>query len=117
MTPTDGAAWVAFGVIALLVLALVALAAEYWVERDGREPDARKKVREMSTKRHVGYDGTRYDTGDRVEIHPGTDLWMQGARYGTVVGSSLTPDDRVHVEMDALPSRKFSGSEDTFRLI
>ena len=28
MTPTDGAAWLAFGVIALLVLALVALAAD-----------------------------------------------------------------------------------------
>ena len=24
--------------------------------------------------------------GCRVEVHPGTDLWMMGARYGTVVG-------------------------------
>ena len=36
-TPTDGAAWLAFGAIALLVLALVALAAEYWVERDDHQ--------------------------------------------------------------------------------
>ena len=65
----------------------------------------------------TGYDGNGYEIGDRVELHPGTDLWMRGARYGTVVGASLTPDDRVHVEMDKLPGRKFSGSEDTFRRI
>lgn len=23
--------------------------------------------------------------GDRVELHPATDLWMRGARYGTVI--------------------------------
>ena len=65
----------------------------------------------------IGYDGKEYVTGDRVELHPGCDLWMQGARYGTVVGTSLTPDDRIKVELDKLPGRKFSGPEDTFRLI
>jgi len=65
----------------------------------------------------TGYDGTEYNVGDRVELHPGTDLWMRGARYGTVVGMSLTPNDRVKVEVDKLPGRKFSGSEDTFRLV
>ena len=65
----------------------------------------------------TGYDGNGYNVGDRVELHPGTDLWMRGARYGTVIGSSLTPVDRVRVELDAMPGRKFNGSEDTFRAI
>ena len=65
----------------------------------------------------TGYDGNGYTIGDRVEIHPGTDMWMKGARYGTVIGMSLTTNDRVHVEMDKIPSRKFSGSEDMFRAI
>lgn len=64
-----------------------------------------------------GYDGNGYTIGDRVELHPSTDLWMRGARFGTVIGSSLTPNDRVKVELDKLPARKFSGSEDTFRRI
>lgn len=25
-----------------------------------------------------------FSAGDRIELHPGTDSWMQGARYGTV---------------------------------
>jgi hypothetical protein len=62
-----------------------------------------------------GYDGIGYAVGDRIEIHPGTDLWMSGARYGTVTGTSLTSRDRVHVEMDKMPGRTFSGSEDTFK--
>lgn len=65
----------------------------------------------------TGYDGNGYDIGDRVELHPGTDLWMRGARYGTVVRVSATPADRVHVELDRLPGRTFAGSEDTFRFI
>ena len=65
----------------------------------------------------VGYDGNGYGVGDRVEIHPGTDLWMRGARFGTVVRRSATPADRVHVEMDAIPGRTFAGHEDTFRVL
>lgn len=64
-----------------------------------------------------GYDGSTYTVGDRVEIHPGTDLWMMGARFGTVVGMRSTPDDRIHVEMDKMSGRKFSGSADTFRAV
>lgn len=63
-----------------------------------------------------GYDGNGYDIGDRVELHPGTDLWMRGVRYGQVVGSSFTPNDRVKVKLDKLPGT-FAGSEDTFRRI
>lgn len=64
-----------------------------------------------------GYDGNGYSIGDRVELHPGTDLWMRGARYATVVGIVPTEQDRVRVELDAKPGRKFSGSADTFRRI
>jgi len=65
----------------------------------------------------TGYDGNGYTVGDRVELHPGTDLWMRGARYATVVGLSLTPKDRVKVELDKRPGRTYSGSPDTFRAI
>ena len=63
-----------------------------------------------------GYDGNGYNVGDRVELHPGTDLWMRGARYGEVVRMSLTPNDRVHVKLDKL-KRIFAGSQETFRNI
>jgi len=65
----------------------------------------------------IGYDGNGYSVNDRVELHPGTDLWMQGARYGTVKGLSLTPNDRVKVELDKMPGKLFAGSADTFRRI
>jgi hypothetical protein len=64
-----------------------------------------------------GYDGSNYTVGDRVEIHPATDLWMRGVRYGTVTRLSLTPNDRVHVELDKRPGRTFAGSADTFRRV
>ena len=63
-----------------------------------------------------GYDGNGYNLGSRVELHPGTDLWMRGARFGTVIGSSLTPVDRIKVRLDKLPHRTFSCSEDMLRL-
>ena len=64
----------------------------------------------------TGYDGEPYGVGDRVEIHAGTDLWMMGARYGTVVGISLTPVDRVRVQMDKVRGVR-SGPSDRFRAI
>lgn len=66
----------------------------------------------------TGYDGNGYEVGDRVELHPATDLWMRGAKYGTVVGTSLTRDDRVKVRLDAYRNGiVFFGSEDLFRRI
>lgn len=62
-----------------------------------------------------GYDAEPYTLGDRVELHPGTDLWLRGARYGTVEGVSLAPNDRVHVRLDKMPDRMFCGHETTFR--
>jgi hypothetical protein len=64
-----------------------------------------------------GYDGLGYTVGDRVELHPGADLWMRGARYGVVVGISCTPADRVRVRLDKLPGRVFAGHADTFRVV
>lgn len=61
----------------------------------------------------TGYDGLAYGLGDRVELHPATDLWMQGARYADVIGFSHTSDDQVHVRLDS--GRKMSGARDTFR--
>ena len=65
----------------------------------------------------TGYDGNGYGKGDRVEIHPGTDLWMRGARYGTVVGIIDTRDDRVRVRLDKVPGRLFSGPAERFRAL
>jgi hypothetical protein len=63
-----------------------------------------------------GYDGNGYSVGDRVELHPGCDLWMRGARYGKVVGSSITPNDRVHVVLDR-KAGVWHGRENDFRRI
>jgi len=64
-----------------------------------------------------GYDGNGYATGDRVELHPGTDLWMRGARFGEVIGISLTPADRVRVTLDKRPGRIFASYAESFRRI
>lgn len=72
---------------------------------------------ETESRNLTGYDGNGYTVGDRVELHPGCDLWMRGARYGTVVGVSLTAGDRVRVELDKLPGKRFSAPEDRFRRI
>ena len=39
----------------------------------------------------------RANVGDRVELHPATDAWMSGDRFGTVekMGRAL-----IHVRMD-----------------
>lgn len=46
-----------------------------------------------------------FETGQRVELHPGCDLWARGARFGVVVGRSfrLSDDDEpiYRVQMDA----------------
>lgn len=40
---------------------------------------------------------TLFDVGDRVAVHPATEVWMRGDRYGTVakIGHAY-----VHVQMD-----------------
>jgi hypothetical protein len=63
----------------------------------------------------TGYDGNGYGLHDRVELHPGCDLWMRGARYGEVVGCSRTPADRVHVRLDNRPGSLVKGYGESFR--
>ena len=43
-------------------------------------------------------DTSEFRVGQRVQIHPGMDLWMRGARYGTV---KKLGRERVHVKIDA----------------
>ena len=48
--------------------------------------------------------------GDRVELHPATDLWMRGARYGEVVHVlplGRFPHERIRVRADADPRRLY----------
>lgn len=71
----------------------------------------------MTERNLYGFDGLGYGIGDRVEIHPGTDLWMRGAKYGTVVGVSLTPNDRVRVRLDLYPKRVFAAPAERFRFV
>lgn len=40
-----------------------------------------------------------FAVGQRVELHPATDLWMRGARFGTVEKIGRV---RVHVRVDRL---------------
>ena len=72
----------------------------------------------MTTETLIGYDGVPFTVGDRVEIHPGTDLWVRGARFGTVHSISLTPNDRVKVRMDhPQVSNLIAGPADRFRKV
>lgn len=44
--------------------------------------------------------------GTRVELHPSTDLWMRGARYGVIVGVTRHPSFfRVKLDKLAKPVR------------
>ena len=40
--------------------------------------------------------------GDRVELHPATDMWMRGARVGEVIATNTK---YVRIRLDALPTR------------
>ena len=64
----------------------------------------------------VGYDGSTYHVGDRVELHPACDCWMRGARYGTVTGKTKF-SDYVRVRLDVIPKRIFRAHQDNFRAV
>ncbi len=38
-----------------------------------------------------------FTKGDRIEMHPATDMWMRGARYGTIIGITRKS---LRVELD-----------------
>lgn len=48
-----------------------------------------------------GYDGVAITQGDRVELHPATDLWMRGARFGTATLVSVRAG-LISVAVDAI---------------
>lgn len=62
-----------------------------------------------------GYDGVPIKVGDRIELSPSTDLWMRGARFGTVRGISITDADKFRIELDMIPGRLFSCASETLR--
>jgi hypothetical protein len=41
-----------------------------------------------------------FNIGDRVELHPGCDLWMRGAKFGTIHAASVVIRDAWVVRMD-----------------
>lgn len=53
---------------------------------------------------------TQYRKGDRVQMHPATDAWMQGDRFGTVLKDVDHSATTVKVKLDR------SGYHKTFRI-
>lgn len=51
-----------------------------------------------------------FKVGHRVELHPGTDMWARGARFGYVTSIQKRPDDErgdvYVVRLDNAPARK-----------
>ena len=89
------------------------------VDHDGYDPSI--TVRKASTRRERGApDQPRprvqspYKPGDRVEMHPGTDLWMRGARYGDVV--RVLRNGNLKVKLDRL-DRLVTVSPDRLSLV
>jgi hypothetical protein len=73
--------------------------------------------RTMTDRTVYGFDGSAIAIGDRIELHPATDLWMRGARYGVLERVSVTHNDRCKVRLDKLPNRLFACTADTIRAI
>ena len=44
-----------------------------------------------------------WEAGCRVELHPGHDMWMRGARFGTVTSQK---GDVVFVKLDLNPRKR-----------
>jgi hypothetical protein len=49
---------------------------------------------------HIENTASDFQVGQRVQLHPATDLWMRGARYGTVV--FISRSGLLTVSVDAL---------------
>lgn len=50
-----------------------------------------------------------FGSGDRVELHPALDLWMQGARYGNVLPArAYHKVTMVRVDVDRVGVRYFN---------
>jgi len=68
-----------------------------WVEIAESEGEARRRNSSSGASGHHSEKGELHP-GVRVQLHPGTDWWMRGARYGEVTKVGRT---RVHVRLDA----------------
>ena len=62
----------------------------------------------------TSYGGYLFTVGERVELSPASDLWMMGAKYGTV--TRVMRDGRVQVRVDAL-NRSFRFRADLLRVV
>ena len=69
----------------------------------------------LMSKPLTGYDGVSYKVGDKVQLRPAEGSELFG-RFATVVGTSLTINDRVHVEFEGVDG-VFCGKDSDFRLI
>lgn len=57
----------------------------------------------------------KHERNERVQIHPGYDLWMMGARYGTIERYSRNRKV-AYVRLDLMPNKlhKFPVDDLTF---
>lgn len=62
----------------------------------------------------IGYDGCAIHKGDRVELSPACDLWMMGARYGTV---TFVGNLRAHVVLDKVDDKVLTVTGDLLRRV
>lgn len=62
------------------------------------KPSATHQRRVERQARQAQVESLKANIGKRVELHPGTDWWMRGARYGDVVG--VTRDGMYRVKLD-----------------
>ena len=60
------------------------------------------------------FDVSAFAAGDRIEIVPHLDLWMQGARFGEVLRTTKT---RIHVRLDATRRTIRLSSSDIFAIV
>lgn len=67
----------------------------------------------------VDYEGNRAIVGDRVELHPATDWWMRGARYGIIKALKMrySGDPVAVIRLDNYPRRSIHFLGRDFRKI
>jgi hypothetical protein len=75
------------------------------MDNPGELPSMQEQVDKANAKWQTpvalnGYDGVPVGVGDRVELHPATDLWMRGAKFGRVVRLNAGPPMSLSVKMD-----------------
>jgi len=61
-------------------------------------PEARKS-RTAQNPKPPSYQPTEFE-GRRVELHPATDRWMQGDRFGTILGGVANRSGVYYVRLD-----------------